>query len=122
MVRSLPSRTAAIIPHPHEQKLHEVVNSLTSESFRSCVAARISATSRSPPKARPDPPPTVSLNRSLRLMVELSIASPSSVGGKAADPGLWARLDLLVAVLTLGADHRAVFRRMAAVVTAETPC
>src|SRR6185295_5346326 len=67
MVRSLPSRTAAIIPHPHEQKLHEVVNSLTSESFKSFVAARTAETSRSPPSASPAPPPRVSFNRSLRL-------------------------------------------------------
>src|SRR6188508_2396823 len=70
MVRSLPSRTAAIMPHPHEQKLHEVVNSLTSESFMSCVAARIAGTSMSPPSASPDPPAKVSLKRSLRLIVE----------------------------------------------------
>ena len=36
------------MPHPHEQKLHEVVNSLTSESFKSFVAARTAETSRSP--------------------------------------------------------------------------
>src|SRR6185436_8601077 len=69
MVKSLPSRTAAIMPHPHEQKLQEVVNSLTSESFRSFVAARIAGTSRSPPSASPDPPPKVSFNRSLRFIV-----------------------------------------------------
>jgi hypothetical protein len=38
------------MPHPHEQKLHEVVNSLTSESFKSFVAARIAGTSMSPPR------------------------------------------------------------------------
>ena len=63
------------MPHPHEQKLQEVVNSLTSESFRSCVAARIAGTSRSPPSASPDPPPRVSLNRSLRLIVDLGASS-----------------------------------------------
>src|SRR3954449_13316817 len=70
MVRSLPSRTAAIIPQPHEQKLHEVVNSLTSESFRSLVAARTSETSRRPPSASPAPPPRVSLSRSRRLTAD----------------------------------------------------
>ena len=66
------------MPHPHEQKLHEVVNSLTSESFRSFVAARIAGTSRSPPSASPDPPPRVSLNRSLRLIDELGVPPPSA--------------------------------------------
>ena len=56
-------------PHPHEQKLHEVVNSLTAESFKSFVAARIAGTSRSPPSASPAPPPRVNLNRSLRVML-----------------------------------------------------
>ena len=37
MVISLPSRTEATMPQPHEQKLQEVVNSLTSESFNFCV-------------------------------------------------------------------------------------
>src|SRR5687768_12077141 len=61
------------MPHPHEQKLQEVVNSLTSDSFRSFVAARIAGTSRSPPSASPPPPPRVSLNRSLRLNVRTSL-------------------------------------------------
>ena len=55
------------MPHPHEQKLHEVVNSLTSESFKSFVAARIAGTSRSPPIANPVPPPTVNFSQSLRF-------------------------------------------------------
>jgi hypothetical protein len=50
--RSLPSRTAAIMPQPHEQKLHEVVNSLTSESFRSFVAACIAGHVEEPADAR----------------------------------------------------------------------
>src|SRR6188768_3797096 len=68
------------MPHPHEQKLHEVVNSLTSESFRSFVAARIAGTSRSPPTASPAPPPKVSLNRSLRLIVGAGATGDSSIG------------------------------------------
>src|SRR4029077_16395199 len=66
------------MPHPHEQKLHEVVNSLISESFKSFVAARIAGTSRSPPSASPAPPPRVSLNRSLRLIVGLGGPLPST--------------------------------------------
>ena len=80
------------MPQPHEQKLHEVVNSLTSESFKSFVAARIAGTSRSPPTASPAPPPTVSLNRSLRVIVRRRIASVdhpwvSSVRAKQAHVG-----------------------------------
>jgi hypothetical protein len=75
MVSSLPSRTAAIMPHPHEQKLHDVVNSLTFDSFRSSVAARMARTSRSPPSANPDPPLRVSLNRSRRLMVDFGVGA-----------------------------------------------
>src|ERR1700740_496117 len=67
MVISLPSRTAAIIPHPQEQKLQEVVNSLTFDSFNSCVAARTAATSMSPPTARPIAPPMLAFIQSLRL-------------------------------------------------------
>src|SRR5258707_2405268 len=66
------------MPQPHEQKLQEVVNSLTCESFKSFVAARIAGTSRSPPSASPAPPPRVSLNRSLRLIVDLGVPRPSS--------------------------------------------
>src|SRR5262245_34607411 len=68
MAISLPSRTDAIMPHPHEQKLQEVVNSVTFESFSFCVAALIVGTSISPPSASPTPPPTVALNHSLRLI------------------------------------------------------
>ena len=63
---------AAIIPQPHEQKLQEVVNSLTSASFNSFVAARTAGQSRSPPTASPAPPPKVSLKRSLRLTARVS--------------------------------------------------
>src|SRR4029077_9295478 len=66
------------MPHPQEQKLHEVVNSLTSESFKFFVAARIAGTSRSPPSASPTPPPTVRLNRSRRLTVTPGVPLPSS--------------------------------------------
>src|SRR5262249_50184516 len=72
MAISLPSRTAAIIPHPHEQKLQEVVNSLTFESFNSFVAALTAATSISPPIASPTLPPTLALNHSLRPIVRES--------------------------------------------------
>src|SRR5215472_668390 len=67
MAISLPSRTAAIIPHPHEQKLQEVVNSLTLESFNSSVAALTAVTSISPSTARPIAPPTLAFIQSLRL-------------------------------------------------------
>src|SRR6516225_2060133 len=87
METSVPSRTEAIMPHPHEQKLHEVVNSRTSLSFNCCVAARTEGTSRRPASARPSPPPpTAVLRYSLRLSKEspfpevflshLSIGSP----------------------------------------------
>ena len=55
------------MPQPHEQKLHEVVNSLTFESFKSFAAACTAGTSRSPPSASPAPPPTVAFSQSLRL-------------------------------------------------------
>jgi hypothetical protein len=64
----LPSRTAAIMPHPHEQKLHEVVNSLTFASFNFCVAALTVDRSRRSPSASPAPPPIVNLNQSRRLI------------------------------------------------------
>src|SRR6266478_696962 len=70
MVISLPSRTAAIMPHPHEQKLQEVVNSLKFESFSSFVAALTVRTSMSPPSARPTLPPMLALNQSRRPIVE----------------------------------------------------
>src|SRR3954466_23015 len=61
------------MPQPHEQKLHEVVNSLTAESFRSLVAARTAETSRRPPSASPAPPPRVSLSRSRRLTADFGL-------------------------------------------------
>src|SRR4029077_20421359 len=67
MVINLPSRTVATMPQPHEQKLQEVVNSLTSESFNFWVFARTAATSTSPPSASPAQPPAAVLNHSLRV-------------------------------------------------------
>src|SRR5215467_6415492 len=64
---SFPSRTCATMPHPQEQKLHEVVNSWIWESFRSFAAALTSAAFRTPSRARPAPPQRVSLSRSRRL-------------------------------------------------------
>jgi hypothetical protein len=45
MATSLPSRTEAIMPQPQEQKLQEVVCSVTLASFASRVAALTSVTS-----------------------------------------------------------------------------
>src|SRR5215469_6247494 len=67
---SFPSRTDAIMPHPHEQKLQDVVNSLTLASFRSCAAALTVDMSSRPLSARPALPPTVMLNHSLRVIRE----------------------------------------------------
>src|SRR3954471_23365369 len=64
---SLPSRTDATMPHPHEQKLQEVVNSLTFVSFNFLAAAFTAVISRSPPSPNPTLPPTASFNHSLRL-------------------------------------------------------
>src|SRR5215475_4978839 len=68
MVMSLPSRTEAIMPHPQEQKLHEVVNSWTLESFRFLAAARTVDISSRPLSARPALPPSVMFNHSLRVI------------------------------------------------------
>src|SRR6476620_1368031 len=67
MAISLPSRTAAIMPHPHEQKLHEVVYSFTCESFSFCEAALTVGMSRIPLTASPAPAPRVNFSMSLRL-------------------------------------------------------
>src|ERR1700758_851415 len=67
MVINLPSRTVAIMPQPQEQKLQEVVNSLTSESFNFCVLACTAATSTRLPSANPAQPPAAVLNHSLRV-------------------------------------------------------
>src|SRR4029077_4614732 len=67
MAISLPSRTEATMPQPQEQKLQEVVNSLTSESFNFCVLARTAATSTTPLSANPAQPPAALLNHSLRV-------------------------------------------------------
>src|SRR5580704_19555219 len=67
MAISLPSRTEATMPQPHEQKLQEVVNSFTSESFNFCVLARTAATSTKPLSASPAQPPAAVLNHSRRV-------------------------------------------------------
>src|SRR5277367_2658269 len=67
MVINLPSRTEAIIPQPQEQKLQEVVNSVTSESFNFCVLARTASTSTRAPSASPAQPPAATLNHCLRV-------------------------------------------------------
>ena len=67
MVMSFPSRTVATIPQPQEQKLHEVVNSLTSESFIALVAARAAGTSTRPARVSPPAPRKPSPRRSRRL-------------------------------------------------------
>src|SRR5215472_3205422 len=66
MAMSLPSRTAATMPHPHEQKLQDVVNSLTSESLRDRVLARTAGTSMGPLKASPAQPLVAFFIHSLR--------------------------------------------------------
>src|SRR5215469_6028031 len=66
MAISLPSRTDAIMPHPHEQKLHDVVNSLTWESFKFSVLARTAGRSIRLLSASPAQPPALLLNHSLR--------------------------------------------------------
>src|SRR5271156_3512126 len=67
MVINLPSRTEAIMPQPQEQKLQEVVNSLTSESFNFCVLARTASTLTRAPSASPAQPPAAVLNHALRV-------------------------------------------------------
>src|SRR4029077_16544055 len=69
MAISFPSRTAAIMPHPHEQKLQDVVNSLTLASFNFSVAALTAGMSMNSPTASPAAAPTPALNQSRRLMV-----------------------------------------------------
>ena len=80
MAISLPSRTEATMPQPHEQKLQEVVNSLMSESFNFCVLARTAATSTRPPSANPTQPPAAALNHSLLVTpVTVFADSPAEV-------------------------------------------
>src|SRR5262245_37983703 len=57
------------MPHPHEQKLQEVVNSLTFDSLNVCAAAFTAATSSTPSSARPRLPPAAAFNQSRRLTV-----------------------------------------------------
>jgi hypothetical protein len=54
------------MPHPHEQKLQEVVNSLILESFKSCVLARTTCKSTRLLKASPAQPPVAFFIHSLR--------------------------------------------------------
>src|SRR5258705_4193116 len=98
---SLPSRTAATMPHPHEQKLHDVVNSLMFSSFNFCVAALTVDRSRRSPIASPAPPLTVSRNQSRRLIdVAPSVFGPRSACSSASIPALG---------LVLGSMIRALF-------------
>src|SRR6201987_1342840 len=77
---NLPSRTAAIMPHPQEQKLHEVVNSLTFASFNFWVAALTVDKSIRPSKASPTLPARATLNRSLRLTDAKPLVGGESIG------------------------------------------
>src|SRR5688572_7876064 len=73
------------MPHPHEQKLQEVVNSLTSESFSSFVAALTAERSTSPSSARPAPPHSVRPNSSLRLTdAPRTSSAPSGIRGRSS--------------------------------------
>src|SRR6476620_5125187 len=67
MAISLPSRTAATMPQPHEQKLHEVVYSCTCDNFIFCEAALTVGMSRIPLTANPAPAPRANFSMSLRL-------------------------------------------------------
>jgi hypothetical protein len=58
------------MPQPHEQKLQDVVNSLTSESFSFLVSALTAGKSIKVPSAKPAQPPAVVLNHSLRDTLE----------------------------------------------------
>src|SRR5215472_17011726 len=85
MAINLPSRTAAIMPQPHEQKLQEVVNSFTFASFKVSVAALTAGKSTRPSSARPALPATATFNQSLRLTDTAPArreASPSSFGSR----------------------------------------
>jgi hypothetical protein len=55
------------MPHPHEQKLQEVVYSFTCDSFSFFEAALTVGMSRIPLTANPAPAPSVNFNMSLRL-------------------------------------------------------
>src|SRR5262245_17852184 len=107
MAINFPSRTEATMPQPHEQKLHDVVNSLMSESLRSWVAALTAGQSSRPPTARPVPPPNVILNTSLRLTPRPScglfmmVLRPSH----GSNGLLLVRRDLFVAELAIAVDR-----------------
>src|SRR5688500_3914706 len=55
------------MPQPHEQKLQEVVNSLTFDSLNVFEAAWTVCTSRSPLTASPAPAPMLTFSQSRRL-------------------------------------------------------
>src|SRR4051794_31964617 len=74
------------MPHPHEQKLHEVVNSAISVSFMVRAAASSAGQWSNPPTARPAPPPTVIFSASLRLK-RLSLDALTSPPGSPARAG-----------------------------------
>src|SRR3954447_16833024 len=78
---SLPSRTDATMPQPHEQKLHEVVNSLTFASFIFRVAALTVGRSRIASMASPATPPETNFNQRLRSTEVRRCAWPSFVEG-----------------------------------------
>src|SRR6187402_2552363 len=99
------------MPQPHEQKLHEVENSATSESFSSRAATFTAVQSSRPPTARPAPPPTVSFNTSLR---ETFASLGSLMGGSPLASGRTMRERLLQA-LHVGDERVEVGGRQAAV-------
>src|SRR6185369_17737396 len=89
MAMSLPSRTAAIMPHPHEQKLHEVVYSLTLESFRVLFAALTSPMFNRLATPSPAPPPIAPLSHALRLRIFkefLAESFPTCLPSSASSP------------------------------------
>jgi len=59
------------MPHPQEQKLQDVVISVTLASFTSLVAARTAATSITPSSARPTVPPAAICSQRRRLNIPI---------------------------------------------------
>jgi len=81
---SFPSRTAAIMPHPHEQKLQDVVNSLTLASFSSWAAALTGDRSKRLLSAKPGPPHVHPLSTGYRgclIRTEIVAAGPALTFG-----------------------------------------
>ena len=68
------------MPHPQEQKLHEVVTSVTLASLTSFVAARTAVTSITPSSASPTEPPAASCSQRRRLTMALSRLPPQVFG------------------------------------------